>query len=78
MRFVPGLPLLQVSVMPLPVQADLSYKGPHWNPSSEFSQSMKGVTFVSVLVEFVRGSLKCVRGQNDHVQIVLPGVSCQY
>ena len=24
---------------------------------------------------FVRGSLKFVRGQNDHVQIVLPGVT---
>ena len=37
-------------------------QGPHRNSSSEFSQSLKA--FVSGLVVFVRGSLKCVRGQN--------------
>ena len=30
--------------------------------SSEFSQSLKGVSFVSGLTEIVRGSLKCVLG----------------
>ena len=53
----------------LPCRLIFVLQGPHRNPSSEFSQSLKA--FVSGLVVFVRGSLKCVRGQNDHVQIVL-------
>jgi hypothetical protein len=43
--------------------------------SSEFSQSLK-VCIGSG--GFVRGSLKFVRGQNDHVQIVLHRVTAQY
>ena len=48
-------------------------QGPHRNPSSEFSQSLRA--FVSGIVVFVRGSLKFVRGEIHHVQIVLPGVT---
>ena len=42
---------------------------------SEFSQSLKGFSFVSGIVVFVRGSLRFVRGEIHHVQIVLPGVN---
>jgi len=37
-----------------------------------------GRRWVLGLVEFVRGSLKFVLVRHVHVQIVLPGVSCQY
>ena len=44
-------------------------------PSSEFSQNLKGASFVSGRVKFVRGSLKFVRALGHvHVQIVLAGV----
>ena len=41
------------------VQADFELQGSHRNASSEFSQSLKGVSFVSGLMEIIRGSLKC-------------------
>ena len=46
----------------IPVQADFELQGSHRNVSSEFSQSLKAVSFVSCLVVFVRGSLNFVLG----------------
>ena len=53
------------------VQADFSSHV----PTGILQRIFQSLKVVSGLVVFVRGSLKFVRGQNDHGQIVLPGVS---
>ena len=44
------------------VPADFELQGSHRSASSEFPQSLNGVSFVSCLVVFVQGSLKFVPG----------------